>query len=113
MKDVDILKIVNKEMDKALKEVMKINFQKLNVEYTNNQLRATIENVSKSLREIGETLSNYSKLVISTAGLSIINIIKDSLGNLKIPTINSDICTKIPIKKFKYLNNKKYIKKND
>ncbi len=110
---LDILKIVNKEMDKALKEVMKINFQKLNVEYTNNQLRATIENVSKSLREIGETLSNYSKLVISTAGLSIINIIKDSLGNLKIPTINSDICTKIPIKKFKYLNNKKYIKKND
>lgn len=114
---LDILEIVNREMDKALKEVIKIDFQKLNVEYTNTQFRAIIENVTKSLREFGEVLSNYSKQVISTAELSITNIIKESLGSLKIPTINPNMfnckCTKTSIKGFKCLKNKKYIKKKN
>lgn len=109
-----ILEIVNKEMDKALKEVMKIDFQKLNAEYTNNQFRATIENITKSLREFGEILGNYSKQVISSAELSISNIIKDSLGSLKMPIVNSSIINyrnaKPTIKGVKYLKNKRYIR---
>ncbi len=110
-----ILKVAQKELDKALKEVMKIDFQKLNADYTNNQFHTTIEMVTKSLREFGETLNNYSKQVISATQLSIANIIKESLSNLKPPSINSDMFnykyTKTTIKGFKLLKNKKYIKK--
>lgn len=112
-----ILKIANKEMDKALKEVMKIDFQELNAEYMNNQFSRSIEIVKESSREFGETLSNYSKKVISAAQLSIVNIIKESLSNLKPPSINSDMFnykyTKTTIKGFKLLKNKKYIKKKN
>lgn len=114
---LDILKVANKEMDKALKEVMKIDFQKLNVDYTNNQFRTTIEMVTKSLREFGETLNNYSKQVVSAAQLSIASIIKESLSNLKTPIINSNMFnyryTKTIIKGFKRYKNKKYIKKKN
>lgn len=107
-------------MDKALKEVMKIDFQELNAEYMNNQFSRSIEIVKESSREFGETLSNYSKKVISAAQLSIVNIIKESLSNLKPPSINSDMfnykytkTTITTIKGFKLLKNKKYIKKKN
>lgn len=116
-KCLDILKVANKEIDKALKEVMKIDFQKLNAEYTNNLFRNSIEIVTKSLKEFGEVLNNYSKQVISTAQLSIANIIKESLSNLKIPTVSSNMFnynyTKTTIKGFKCSKNKKYIKKKN
>lgn len=96
---------------------MKIDFQKLNVEYTKNRFRNSIEIVTKSLREFGEVLNNYSKQVISTAQLSIANIIKESLSNLKIPTVSSNMFnynyTKTTIKGFKCSKNKKYIKKKN
>lgn len=120
-KCLDILRIANKEINKALKEVMKIDFQKLNAEYTNNQLHNSIEMLKKSLRDLGKSMSemiyNSTKQVISAAQLSITNTIKESLNNLKIPTINSSMLnykyTKTIIKGVKCCRNKRYLKKKN
>lgn len=55
---VNLLKILNKQITKALKIVMNINFQELNAQYASDELH-------KALRPLQETLSSIRKSITS------------------------------------------------
>ena len=94
---------------------MKIDFQKLNVEYLNNKFQKMFEVFNKELKEFGknisEMISDSTKQIISIAQSAISNGIKESLNRLKSPLLIYN--KKIAIKRVKYLKSKKYIKKKD
>lgn len=55
---LDLLKILNKQINKALKIVMNIDFQELNAQYANDILR-------KGLATLQESLSAFSKNIVN------------------------------------------------
>ena len=114
-KCLEILYTLDTEINKALKEIMKIDFQKLNAEYLNNKFQKMFEAFNKELKEFGknisEMISDSTKQIISIAQSAISNGIKESLNRLKSPLLIYN--KKIAIKRVKYLKSKKYIKKKD
>lgn len=114
-KCLEILDTLDTEINKALKEIMKIDFQKLNAEYLSNKFQKMFEAFNKELKEFGknisEMISDSTNQIISIAQSAISNGIKESLNRLKSPLLIYN--KKIAIKRVKYLKSKKYIKKKD
>ena len=120
-KCIKLLEELNKQIDKALKVVMKIDFQKLNYEYANDEFRKSIELLKKVLAEMNAEFVNLASLPIrqitSNALSSVGIIIKESINTLKIPQFKNTprdyLNTKKTLTKIKKIENKKYLKISD
>ena len=55
---LELLKILNKEINKALKIVMNIDFQKLNAQYAGDELHKALGTLQESLSIISKNISN-------------------------------------------------------
>ena len=53
-----LLKILNKHINKALKIVMNIDFQKLNAQYASDELHKALGTLQESLSAMSKSISN-------------------------------------------------------
>ena len=114
---LDLLKILNKQINKALKIVMNIDFQELNAQYANDILR-------KGLATLQESLSAFSKNIVnlmhetfnqmsSIISMPMTDTLRKFRENVLMPlndtkNVNSNHKFMIKLKKLK---NKRFIKK--
>lgn len=114
---LDLLKILNKQINKALKIVMNIDFQELNAQYANDILR-------KGLATLQESLSAFSKNIVnlmhetfnqmsSIVSMPMTDTLRKFRENVLMPlndtkNVNSNHKFMIKLKKLK---NKRFIKK--
>lgn len=114
---LDLLKILNKQISKALKIVMNIDFQELNAQYANDILR-------KGLATLQESLSAFSKNIVnlmheafnqmsSIVSMPMTDTLRKFRENVLMPlndtkNVNSNHKFMIKLKKLK---NKRFIKK--
>ena len=116
-----LLQILNRQVNKALKIVMNIDFQKLNAQYASEELHKSIELLRKCLNEMGksvsEMMSNSIEQITARTIVPLTNIAKGILNSIKIPTFNYPVFhnryIRIPIRSFKKFENKRYTKKRN
>ncbi|MCI9246983.1 MAG: hypothetical protein HFJ30_07755 [Clostridia bacterium] len=116
---LNLLKILNKQINKALKIVMNIDFQELNVQYVSDELHKALETFQESLTAISRSISNMMtesfKQITSAVTTPITDMLKKFKENWTIPLINyrnTDYNYK-KIKGLKKLENKKFIRKSN
>ena len=88
---LELLKILNKEINKALKIVMNIDFQKLNAQYAGDELHKALGTLQESLLIISKDISNMMmetyKQLIPNVTAPITNWIKDLKKDI-VPSIS-------------------------
>lgn len=88
---LELLKILNKEINKALKIVMNIDFQKLNAQYAGDELHKALGTLQESLLIISKDISNMMmetyKQLIPNVTVPITNWLKDLKKDI-VPSIS-------------------------
>lgn len=88
---LELLKILNKEINKALKIVMNIDFQKLNAQYAGDELHKALGTLQESLSIISKNISNMMiekyKQMIPNVTAPITNWLKDLKKDI-VPSIS-------------------------
>ena len=117
-KCIILLKILNKQINKALKIVMAKDFQELNAEYASIELHKAIEILSEGLQEIGksinEMVSNSIKQMASMAMSPIASTMKEIASTIKTSILTYPLINcRYTIKSYKRVKDKKYIKRNN
>lgn len=116
---LELLKILNKQINKALKVVMNIDFQELNAQYASDELHKALETLQESLTSISKSITNMMsesfKQITSVITTPITDMLKKFKENMALPLIdyrNTDYSYK-EIKGFKKIENKKFTKKGN
>lgn len=113
---LELLKILNKHINKALKIVMNIDFQKLNAQYASDELHKALGTLQESLSAMSKSISNMMlesfKQMTSNITSPITDMIKRFKENIVLPSIsykNTDYKFK-KINGVKKFQNKKFKK---
>ncbi len=116
---LELLKVLNKQINKALKIVMNIDFQELNAQYASDELHKALEILQESLtamsRSITNMMSESFKQITSVVTTPITDMLRKFKENMVVPLIdyrNTDYNYK-KIKGLKKLENKKFTKKDN
>ncbi len=116
---LELLKILNKHINKALKIVMNIDFQELNAQYASNELYIALETLQESLSAMSKNITNMMtesfKNLTANITLPITDMLKKFKENILLPSVNykyTDFKYK-RIKGIKKFGNKKFIKKRN
>lgn len=116
---LELLKILNKQINKALKVVMNIDFQELNAQYASDELHKALEMLQESLTAMSKSITNMMsesfKQITSVVTMPITDMLRKFKENMVLPLIdyrNTDYTYK-KIKGFKKLDNKKFTKKDN
>lgn len=108
---LDILKISNRVIDKALKEVTKIDFQELNEQYSSEELQKAIEKLStyanKMLEQINNSLFNIVLNSLEQLGKVALANTNKFINSLSFPKLNNYHKKRIK-NKYKIITRKKY-----
>ena len=114
-----LLKILNKQINKALKVVMNIDFQELNAQYASDELHKVLETLQESLTAMSKSITNMMsesfKQITSIVTMPITDMLRKFKENMVLPLIdyrNTDYNYK-KIKGLKKLENKKFTKKDN
>lgn len=116
---LELLKVLNKQINKALKIVMNIDFQELNAQYASDELHKALEILQESLtamsRSITNMMSESFKQITSVVTTPITDMLRKFKESMVVPLIdyrNTDYNYK-KIKGLKKLENKKFTKKDN
>ena len=89
---LELLKILNKHINKALKIVMNIDFQKLNAQYASDELHKALGTLQESLSAMSKSISNMMlesfKQMTSNITSPITDMIKRFKENIVLPSIS-------------------------
>ena len=114
-----LLKILNKQINKALKVVMNIDFQELNAQYASDELHKVLETLQESLTAMSKSITNMMsesfKQITSVVTMPITDMLRKFKENMVLPLIdyrNTDYNYK-KIKGLKIIENKKFTKKDN
>ena len=116
---LELLKILNRHINKALKIVMNIDFQELNAQYASNELYIALETLQESLSAMSKNITNMMaesfKNLTANITLPITDMLKKFKENILLPSVNyKDTDFKYKrIKGIKKFENKKFIKKRN
>ena len=117
---LELLNILNKHINKALKIVMNIDFQKLNAQYASDELHKALGTLQESLSAMSKSISNMMlesfKQMTSNITSPITDMLKRFKENIVLPSISyKDTDYKFRkingVKKFQNKKFKKNIKK--
>ena len=89
---LELLKILNKHINKALKIVMNIDFQKLNAQYASDELHKALGTLQESLSAMSKSISNMMlesfKQMTSNITSPITDMLKRFKENIVLPSIS-------------------------
>lgn len=89
---LELLKILNKHINKALKIVMNIDFQKLNAQYASDELHKALGTLQESLLAMSKSISNMMlesfKQMTSNITSPITDMLKRFKENIVLPSIS-------------------------
>lgn len=89
---LELLKILNKHINKALKIVMNIDFQKLNAQYASDELHKALGTLQESLSAMSKSISNTMlesfKQMTSNITSPITDMLKRFKENIVLPSIS-------------------------
>lgn len=115
---LELLKILNRQINKALKIVMNINFQELNAQYASNELHQALGILQESLAAISKSITSAMtesfKQITTVVTTPITDMLIKFKENMTLPLIdyrNINYNYK-KIKGLKKLGNKKFTKKS-
>lgn len=115
---LELLKVLNKQINKALKIVMNIDFQKLNAQYASDELHKALGTLQESLSAMSKSISSMMlesfKQMTSNITSPITDILKKFKENIVLPSISyKDTDYKFrKINGVKKFQNKKFKKDN-
>lgn len=89
---LELLKVLNKHINKALKIVMNIDFQKLNAQYASDELHKALGTLQESLSAMSKSISNMMlesfKQMTSNITSPITDMLKRFKENIVLPSIS-------------------------
>ena len=89
---LELLKILNKHINKALKIVMNIDFQKINAQYASDELHKALGTLQESLSAMSKSISNMMlesfKQMTSNITSPITDMLKRFKENIVLPSIS-------------------------
>ena len=89
---LELLKTLNKQLNKALKIVMNIDFQELNAQYASDGLHKALETLQESLSAMSKSISNMMtesfKQITSSVTLPITDMLKKFKENMLLTSID-------------------------
>lgn len=87
-----LLKILNKQINKALKVVMNIDFQELNAQYASDELHKALETLQESLTAISKSITNMMpesfKQITAIVTMPITDMLRKFKENMVLPLID-------------------------
>ena len=89
---LELLKILNKQINKALKVVMNIDFQELNAQYASDELHKALETLQESLTAMSKSITNMMsesfKQITSVVTMPITDMLRKFKENMVLPLID-------------------------